>query len=83
METIKFYRANKQTEFTSDGDVIGITEGHYDTDIVYNLTTGMSYTLKDEYQEAKQIKHSTYPLYEREMKNLEKFNLTLDWNLLG
>lgn len=83
MKTINFYKANKQSTFTRPGDVIAITYGNYDTDVVFNLTTGENYTLGTEYEEAQQIKHSSYPLYEREQENLKKYKLDLDWNLLG
>jgi len=83
METLSFYKANTQSTFTKPGDVIAVTYGRYDTDVVYNLTTGQNYTLSQkDLEDAKEITHKSYPLYEREQESLEKYKLQSKWDLL-
>tara|TARA_B100001250_G_C19677286_1_gene734223 strand:+ start:484 stop:720 length:237 start_codon:yes stop_codon:yes gene_type:complete len=48
MKTINYYRATVDNELTSYGDTIGIEWDHFDTAMVYNITTGKYYSFGGE-----------------------------------
>jgi len=77
MKTTTFYRVSEapmfmgSQSFSRQGDTIAVTE-QYDTDSVFNLTTGISYTYGGE--RGTLIEDiNEFPLYENEKVNLKAF----------
>lgn len=81
MNNITFYRAttSDKENFTNYGDTIAVRAA-YDTDVVYNLTTGKNYTYGGE--QGTKITNNDFPLTATEKKNLEAYNLGFNWATL-
>lgn len=78
MNQITYYRVTESDKenFSRYGDTIAVREA-YDTDVVYNITTGKNYTYGGE-QGTKINDLSAFPLTETEKKNLAEFK-KLGW----